>query len=103
MGSQVNGHYCRFLDGNRFNSRPENLCWITAQDAFAHPECAPPTAFRTPPQTSAMMMSASGLTFSEVGCGRFTVDWVNSISESERHFVQQNMGNFVYLFQRDAS
>ena len=62
VGSQVNGHYCRFLDGNRFNSRPENLCWITGEEAFAHPECAPPTAFRTPPQTSAMM-SASGLTF----------------------------------------
>ena len=56
MGSQVNGHYCRFLDGNRFNSRPENLCWITPQDAFAHPECAHrqpprPFAFRIPPQT----------------------------------------------------
>ena len=38
-----------------------------------------------------------------LGCGRFTVDWVNSISESERQFVQQNIANFAYLFQRDAS
>ena len=63
-----------------------------------------PFAFRIPLVSSAMI-SASGQSSDllRLGYGRFTVDWVNSISESERQFVQQNNGNFAYLFNRDAS